>query len=522
MTQNDTTAERGTDMVCSEDGVVVRVRSREARGEVPAFEYVVGSERTAPVAVHLRQPVPDDVAEADLGFPAECEDHWTVTDGALETDRVLGPDEQFTTVWGVRSDDHPPIEPPTIDVSPVESDPSLVADAVARGEPTADDDAQAAGDVGVAAATSAGAGGGAGLPDSDAPDATSVSAPAASGLDRDASVASRLVAEIEAGEVGPEDRAVLADAFEVAASDSANAFVEHVRDRLDRQSERLRDDLESLEDSVQQLYGVKADTSEIDSLKRGLTDLEERSATGPELRELRDRVDEHRERAEADRAAVREEVESLSETAADAERVASLATDLESLREDAVTGDAVEDLRTDVESLEEAVADLREELAAVEADLRGDFDERADRIREDMSSLADDHGALRGDHAKLEERAATEDDLDQLRAEHRGQINATRSDVAELQATLEEQYTARDEIAEEIDGRLHRSVATLVLFGVGVTGLLSSLALALAGNGAAAVTFLGGAVALVAWWRLLQSEGDASLGAVPSAGDAGE
>lgn len=541
MTQTDTTGDQGTDMVCSEAGVVVRIRSREAHGEVPAFEYVVGSEREVPVAVHLSQAVPEDVAEADIGFPSECEDHWSVIDGALVTDRVLAPDEQFTTVWGVRSDEHPSIEPPSIDVTPVDGEPDILsrhasdADGVSGADASSDEipDAPAADPSDVRSAATIG-------PDAEA---ASLGSDAPAPVATDGSLVEQLVEELESGTVSAEERTALADALEVAASDSANAFVEHVQDKVDRRSDRLADDIASLEESVQQLYGVKADASEIGSLKRGLTDLEERTVTSAELRDLRRRLEEHTESASSERASLRQQIETLSETAAEAENLASLAENVGDLQRTAVSEDEFEALREDLETVQDSVADLREEISTLEealredlttleddlrseldereAEVRDDFESRADNIQENLSSLADDHGALRGDHAKLQDRAVTTDDLEQLRAEHGAQLNATRSDVAAIEAELEE-YTTDSEISEEINHRVQRSVGTLVLFGIGATGLLSTLPLAIDGSRLAVITFLVGAAALYAWWQVLGVVGDPSVGEVSAVGEPGE
>lgn len=537
MTTTDTTNEQGEGMVCSEDGIVVRIRSREARGEVPAYEYVVGSERTAPVAVRLRQPVPEDIAEADLGFPSACEDHWALVDGSLVAELVIDPDDQFQTVWGVRGDSHPSIDPPTVEVSPVGDDGADADQAEAADDASLDLDGPAAD------ASSGGAGGSGGgtdgsdgdsesgeddsglLPPSDhgaglAADADSGSVPAADPDDVDGSLVAQLLLELEADEVDDEDRAALADALEFAASDSTNSFVEHVQNKLERRAERLQDDVESLEGSVEQLYGVKADASEVSTLKRSLSELDDQSVSEGDLESLRDRLEEREASADADRESIREELQSLSDRAAEAERVATLADDLEALRSDAATEDDVADLREEIEDVQTAVDELRDELATIEDEFGSDLDALEAALRDDLSTLESDHESLAADHDALSESAASSDDLDQLREEHRTQINAAKSDVSALEERLESEYTPASEISADVDERLHRSLGTLVLFGIGVTGLLSTLPLALSGAGGASVTFLGGAIALAAWWYFLGTETGASLEELPWLGDA--
>lgn len=526
MTQTDTAAEQGDGMVCSDDGVVVRIRRREARGEVPAYEYVVGSERDEPVTARIRQPVPEDVPTEDLGFPSACEDHWTVTGGELVAELVVEPDDQVQTVWGVRSDSHPPIDPPSVEAEPLEPDAESTPEAddlQIEAPPDAEIDADANVDAADADADVAPLDDVDAVPSPDDGAAPTHGSPVGDdpGDDvADGDLVAQLVQELEAGAVDDETRAQLADALEFHASDSTNAFVEHTKDKLQRRADQLQTELESLEESVEQLYGVKADANEVATIKRGLADLDDRAVETADLQELRGELERIQSEAAADRDALRDEVEaaaddaaadredlrdelaSLEETAAEAERVDDLAETLDDVRA------AVDDLEAELEALEERQQDAIDDLEARHED---GLDALESRYDEELSDLEERHESLGDDLDELAEETASTEDLDRLREEHRAKINAAQSDVAAMESALEEEYTAADEISAEIDQRLHRSLATLVLFGIGATGLLTSLPLALAGSGGAAVTFVLGAAALALWGHMLNSDGESAL-----------
>lgn len=571
----------GDGTVCSVDGAVVHVRRREARGEVPAFEYVVGTDEDAPVAVRLRQPIPGEVDLEAIGFPPACEDDWRLEDGALVCEAPVKPDEPVRTAWGVDGDGHPPIEPPSIDVVPLDppdrsesaaagdgagastedetgaapgdeagaapgdadTDPAAGgADAATDGTDAAPDDdtTDAPADVDEAVpstfdlsdppegltrpdangGTTADAGGEATAEDPRAPEvasgpggesggtavrgagtAAADAPPADAAQARSAAepVIARLTAELQSGDVADEHREALQDALAVRLSDSTNAFVEHLQEKLERRAERMAEEVESLEESIERVYGVKADASELDAVKRGLTDLDDRTVTQSELRDLR-----------ADHGTLVERVETTGDL------LESLRTDLETLEERSAEAERVAELS-------ETVASLREDLDALDetAATQSDLEERAEQLLATTERLDGRVDDVVADHDELAAGAATADDLESLRKSHRTKLDDAQSDLADLEETLATEYTSDAEISAEIDRRLERSLATLALFGVGATGLLSTLPLALAGSDAAAVTFAGGAASLVAWWAALGREGGfPSLpGKLPSPGD---
>lgn len=350
------------------------------------------------------------------------------------------------------------------------------------------------------------------------------------------SVVLQLVEELHGEELDDSHRAALADALEVRLSDSTNAFVEHVRERQRRRAERIEDELEALEESVDGLYGLKADANEVATLKRAITRLDDAKASDADLRELRTRVQDLAE-ASADREgldALREDHESLAASleatdeelsALEAEaqsareaigdEVRAVAEDLGDLDERAATGDELDAVADDLatlrdaaateaalDDLDDAVAELEDDAATESelADLRSELESVEARLAERVDLLADRHDELAAE-------SATDEAMESLRDDHRKRLNETTSELQALRETLEDEYTSDEEIGEALDRRVHRSLTHLVAFAIGAVGLVSTLPLAIAGSPAAAVTFLGGAGVLGAWWHAVGRAG---------------
>lgn len=546
MTQPEIADGRGDGTVCSVDGAVVHVRRREAQDSVPAFEYVVGTEEGTPVAVQVRQPVPDGVEPERIGFPPACEDDWRLEDATLVFEAPVKPDQPVRTAWGVDLDEHPPIDPPSIDVVPLDQ-PEATRGSAAAGEADAgdasetdvgadeeDDTDRASGgddtgeaddgeipstfdlsdppeglsDGGSPAATAgatddSGASSGAAAstaghdarattrsPDGEAGESgTATTKPAADSTHDPATaepLVAQLAAELRSGDVDEDHRSALRDALAVRLSDSTNAFVEHLQEKVERRTDRLSEEIESLEESVERVYGVKADASEIDAIKRGITELDDTKVGESDVRELQSDLSAAVERSER----TAERVESLEDSTASAERVADLADAISAVREEVAA------LRDDVETLRAT--------AATESAL----DERTEQLVETAGRLED-----------RIDQAATTEDVEDLRRSHRLDIDEAASEATSLRETLQDDYTDDAGIATEIDRRVTRSLATLVLFGIGAAGLLSTVLLAVQGSNRAVVTLVVGAAALLVWLGLLVRGDGSTVERLSSTGD---
>lgn len=96
----------------------------EERYELPSVIYEIESERTEPVTVSIREPIPESVPFEHIGFHRDKgADHWEVDDGALSFEYTLKAGERFTTVYAIRTDSTVAMEdllvqPESIDVEP--------------------------------------------------------------------------------------------------------------------------------------------------------------------------------------------------------------------------------------------------------------------------------------------------------------------------------------------------------------------------------------------------------------------
>ena len=89
------------------DGIDVTKSYNTDEFPVPAVTFDIRSERTDEATVRLVDSVPEDVPPEDLGFhPEYGSEHWAIEDDAAVFERRLAPDEQFQTVYGIRTTDH--------------------------------------------------------------------------------------------------------------------------------------------------------------------------------------------------------------------------------------------------------------------------------------------------------------------------------------------------------------------------------------------------------------------------------
>lgn len=143
----------------SSEGVDVLKRFEEEEFPVPAIAFEFSSTREGAVAIRLTDRVPDGVDVDDLGFhPEYGSEYWTVDDDGMTFEKTLKPDEEYTTVYGIRAtgaDDieqfltEPVIErvePPIPEDGRTESAPDDTSDADDAGESTREQSVMDSGD----------------------------------------------------------------------------------------------------------------------------------------------------------------------------------------------------------------------------------------------------------------------------------------------------------------------------------------------------------------------------------------
>lgn len=120
-------------VVVSRDGVTVEKSFGSDDFPIPTITFVIRSERTEPVDVRFVDPVPDDVALEGVGFhPRFGSEHWSIEGEDIAFERSMDPEEEFTTVYGLRGKDV--VEPDRLMSEPLieRVDPSYADSAEAR------------------------------------------------------------------------------------------------------------------------------------------------------------------------------------------------------------------------------------------------------------------------------------------------------------------------------------------------------------------------------------------------------
>jgi len=156
-------------------------------------------------------------------------------------------------------------------------------------------------------------------------------------------VVDRLAAELQSGGVDDGTREALARELNLQLSASSSQFVEHLQSRMKEKRGQLETDIERLEDSIAELYGLKADSSMMSSLR-------DEKADEAALAEVSAAVDAL-EDAKADLG----DVQALQDALEDVEAVAATEAELES---------TASDLEDRVAALDASIADVDERTAS--------------------------------------------------------------------------------------------------------------------------------------------------------------
>lgn len=331
----------------------------------------------------------------------------------------------------------------------------------------------------------------------------------------DGDVAGSLAAELQEGAVDEEIREMLARELNLQLSASSSQFVEHLQSRMKEKRGQLEGDIERLEDSIAELYGVKADSSVVSSVR-------EETADASTVAEIESAIADVRE-AKADVDAI----DAVEETISELEGDVALETDLAA---------ATDDLRAELDDLDGRLAALDAETASeagVEELAKGvrELDDETptqsafDDLRADHEDLVQD-GARESDVASLRDdlEAAKQDLIDEVDAERRTRKDeqstlASRLDdladdaasverVSSIEADLERRYVTADDITAALEARLARSLQARA--ALGGAGLAAGAGIALVATGlvAGAAFVVVGLGLLAFWWWLNDQELD--------------
>ncbi|WP_439028251.1 hypothetical protein [Haloarchaeobius sp. DT45] len=373
------------------------------------------------------------------------------------------------------------------------------------------------------------------------------------------SVAADLAREFRTDSVDDDDRDAIAQKLNLELSESTAAFLDRLRDRAGQQRERLERDIEDLESSITEVYGLKADAADLQQTRADLSTLADEKANESDLAVVREAVQALEDaKAEADRldsvadrldqlvadAATDERVdgvvdrlEDLDEAAARAENLDALADEVDALdhrsatvrglaeaerdlaRLDDVAARAasLRELEARVDTLDEALETLREDREAATEELRTDLEMAITDARSDLSEAVED---AREDFendleaVRREREAATGDLRDDMNANLDDVQSGLESDVSDLQESTDEDVQALHELLDDeyvtertvddvIVQRVDNSLRALLLLALGSGGVLLSFVLAATGSASLALSsFVLGAVILGGWWYL--------------------
>jgi hypothetical protein len=354
----------------------------------------------------------------------------------------------------------------------------------------------------------------------------------------DPEVVEAFVAALRSDALDAETRAALGEELNLALSASTSQFVEHLQSRAKEKRGQLEADIETVEDSIAELYGTKADAAAVATLGREKADetavaaLREDVTMVADAKADRDDVDSVRESL-----AELEDVTATEAALADAEaefgaRFGELVAELEALAETAATADALnavvddladldartpeqsafeslhqdhDDLDADVaalaSSLDETTTELAEQLASETDAVRSEIDDLeallTDRMEREHDEIEAELNAL--DDAKAS-ASALSDATDRVDALETTKADAKR--VATVESTLEEEYVTAPDITDTIEARMERSLLSRTLLVAGGVAAGGGVALAATGVAVGGALVVGALAAFAYWWYL--------------------
>jgi len=337
-------------LVATRDGVRVEKTFEPEDFPVPAIAFAITSEREEPVEVRISDAVPDPVDPQDIGFhPKYGAEFWEVEGDHIVFEREFEPAEEYTTVYGLRSETdgvEQYLSEPAVD----RVDPPLAEgadDTIDLSDPSAEaDESGDADDSGSAGGDEEG---------SDDPTGPSLPDDVVSGVARNgeegsaAALTETLAAELRSDEVSEEVVEVLREELDVETRGSVEARVDRIQSDVS--------DLRAYRDALEEFLDENGDTQQLlADLEGQIEELSENVAT---LRADADQRGERIEELDGELSALDEEIESLGSDVETLEgTVDDVQEDVDGLRE---VEAQLDDARDDIEAL----AEMRDRLSSV-------------------------------------------------------------------------------------------------------------------------------------------------------------
>lgn len=432
---------------------------------VPAIAFVVRAERDAAGRIRIVDDLPEGVGPEDVGFhPDYGEEHWRVEEGRIVFEREFDPDEEYTTVYGLRENDLETVErflkePLVESESQAGAEPDLESEAD-RGTDTdrdsdpevgilGDDSEQVVRDVISGAADTI-----PGLEDDEEVEPLDLDDPEGEGTDSDPAAESG-DATIDLGsDAGGEEASEFDTGDVFPDSDEAEAVGERAADEPTPAADATVTDPDAAAVGAPSSSGDGSVAAAlVEELRAGTVDESvERalraelgagaSADAPDGQDRSDSTDARIESLQsevADLRAYTDALESFLDENGDAQRLlADLREQIDELtaRIDGV-GERVSAVDDRLDAVDERVAGVDDRLAETADDVGSvtdrvdDLDEREGDLVARIDDLDDDLADLSDDVAALDD---LDDDLDEVADDVRERLDDIEADIVEIES----------------------------------------------------------------------------------------
>lgn len=265
----------------------------------------------------------------------------------------------------------------------------------------------------------------------------------------DAELVDRFVDALQSDAVDADTRDALVRELNLQLSASSSQFVEHLQSRMKEKRSQLEAELENLEDSIAELYGLKADASTVAALQEEKADADRVTSLAAQKADAED-VE-----------AVSARVDAVAEASATRDALATVREDLASVAAESATEDALAETRSDLDERVDAVVESVEavEAQAATATALAALVRRVEDVADGTPAL-EDFESLRADHEALAAEAARESEVEALAAD----LESTASSVTAEVDALEELLSDRlDREVDRVDDALETKAAASAL-----------------------------------------------------------
>jgi predicted nucleic acid-binding Zn-ribbon protein len=418
------------------DGVTVEKSFEPDDFPVPAIAFVIRSAREEPVEVTIVERMPSGVDAEDIGLhPKYGAEFWSLEDDRIVFERDFQPDEEYTTVYGVRARDRDNVErfldEPELRVEPEADRESVVGEIVGDGDSSSieaaigalerdGEDADTDTDVEVPTVDSSSIEAAIGAVEG--PPAPEAQSPTAA-----ENLASALADQLRAGQVSQADLEVLREAFSGEVGGSVDARV----GRLQREVS----DLQAYTDALEAFLDENGDAQTL--LAELQSDLDAFDADIEKAVSGANAAEETVADLEAEFDSLESRVSALVDLDERVTHVEGQVDDLETLDERVKE---LTDLGAQVEAVETTTGDLQRDVAELDSGVEG-LSEDMGGVNENVESIESDVGRLRSDLEGVREEVADGSHVEALEGRLESledELDGVRDDLQEL-AQMREQ-----------------------------------------------------------------------------------